>query len=183
MTRPPSLYERVLGTTAYAALPCEVQRFHRLQGHHVLHGVVETQAPASPVAAMLARVLGTPRQATHGPLRFELSSAPQAERWTRHFPGLTMQSTLLLAGGQLEERLGAARLRFTLRADAHALNMVLEGLRCFGLPCPRWLQPDVVAEETGGDGRLHFRVSARLPLVGVVASYRGHLNLPAEASP
>jgi hypothetical protein len=53
-------------------------------------------------------------------------------------------------------------------------------MRFLGVPCPRWLMPRIVAEETGNEGRLHFRVAAALPLVGVVASYRGHLDLSAE---
>jgi hypothetical protein len=41
--------------------------------------------------------------------------------------------------------------------------------------------PRIVAEETGAGDQVHFRVVAALPLVGTVASYRGHLDLSSEA--
>jgi hypothetical protein len=37
--------------------------------------------------------------------------------------------------------------------------------------------PRVLARETG-DHDLHFHVEAAVPLLGIVASYRGHLALP-----
>lgn len=60
--------------------------------------------------------------------------------------------------------------------------MRLMGLHFMGVPCPRWLLPKVIAEETGQYDRLHFRVQASLPVIGIVTSYRGHLTL-AEKEP
>lgn len=175
----PSLYQRALGS-AYTLLPPAVRHFHSLRGHTVLQGWVETEAPSSLAARLLAVMLGTPRHPTQGMLHFELLATPEAERWTRHFPAHTMRSTLRLVNGQVVERLGATRLSFALGADQATLRMSLTGLRFLGLPCPRRLLPQVVAEETGHDGQLHFRVSAALPLVGRVAAYRGHLELPLQ---
>ncbi|WP_443083400.1 DUF4166 domain-containing protein [Variovorax sp. PBL-E5] len=73
--------------------------------------------------------------------------------------------------------MGAARLDFDLREAGGRLEMHLRGLRFLGVPCPRWLLPRLVAEETGDGDRLHFRVRASLPLVGTVTSYRGHLRI------
>jgi Domain of unknown function (DUF4166) len=171
-----SLYEQVLGAD-YGRLPAAVQRFHRLRGHSVLHGWVEIGAPASALARGLAWCLGAPRAAGSGPLRFELQAGPDTETWTRHFPAHTMRSRLRLAGGQLEERLGPARLSFELSAAADRLEMALVKMRCFGLPCPSWLLPRLVAQEKGIDEQLHFEVSASVPLIGVVTRYRGHLEL------
>jgi Domain of unknown function (DUF4166) len=58
-----------------------------------------------------------------------------------------------------------------------ALKMELLSLRFLGMPCPSWLMPRVVAEESGSNDELCFRVAATLPWVGVVASYSGHLNV------
>jgi hypothetical protein len=173
----PTLYQRALGAS-YERLPLAVRHFHALRGHTVLEGWVETEAPGSVVARLLAMTLGTPRHAARGMLRFELQATAEGERWTRHFPARTMRSTLRLVNGRIVERLGATRLTFTLGTERAALRMSLTGLRFLGLPCPRWLMPQIVAEETGRGGRLHFRVSARLPLIGQVAGYRGHLDLP-----
>ena len=44
-----SLYEHLMGCQ-FARLPAAVQRFHRLSGPHLLHGWVETHAPATLLA-------------------------------------------------------------------------------------------------------------------------------------
>lgn len=176
-----SLYETLLGAR-YAQLAPAVQAFHRLSGRVVLHGEVETQPPASRAARWLAWCIRTPRTMTRGPIRFTLEAASAQETWTRQFPRHVMRSTLSLGDGHLVERLGAVRLRFTLEAVDRALHMRLRGLRFLGIPCPAWLRPEVVAEETGDGDRLHFNVRASVPLLGVVAAYRGHLDLATTAS-
>jgi hypothetical protein len=37
--------------------------------------------------------------------------------------------------------------------------------------------PSVLAEETASPGKLHFNVAAHLPLVGMLAEYRGYLQI------
>ena len=177
----PSLYERVLGAR-YASLAPALQRFHSLAGLHVLHGVVETEPPASWLGRALARGLGSPLQATTGPLRFELDAAPSLETWTRHFPSRTMRSRLQFDAGRVTERMGAARMTFTLDEAGGRLQMRLERLRFLGVPCPAWLRPRIVAEETGEGERLHFRIEACVPGIGRVVGYRGHLVVPAETA-
>lgn len=166
----------------YGRLPLAVQRFHRLTGRTVLHGFVETDAPGSALARLLAYCLGTPRSASSGPLRFVLEAGPDMESWIRHFPAQTMTSRMRLVGGQVEEQLGAAQLTFDLAAVDGTLKMELARMRILGVPCPRWLMPRIVAEETGSEDQIHFRVVAALALVGVVASYRGHLDLSSKAT-
>ena len=175
------MYEQVLGAN-YGNLPSAAQRFHRLTGRTVFHGWVETHAPVSVLARVLAYCLGTPRIASSGPLRFELEAGPDMESWTRHFPAQTMTSQMRLVGGQVEERLGTARLTFNLAAVDGTLKMELARMRFLGVPCPKWLMPRVVAEESGAEDQLHFRVVAALPIVGVVASYQGHLDLNSQVS-
>lgn len=173
-----SMYERVMGDS-YPLLPLAVQRFHRLAGKTVLHGWVETAAPTSTIARILARCLGSPLQASRGPIRFELDAGPATESWTRHFPAHTMSSRLQLVAGRVEEQLGAVRLLFELTAGSGSLTMHLTRMRFLGIPCPRWLMPRIVAEEVGEDERIYFRVSAAVPGVGIVASYYGHLVVDA----
>lgn len=175
-----SLYQAVFGPD-YAGLAPAVRRFHALQGHHVLHGGVDADPPASAAARALAWCLGTPRGARSGPLRFELQAAPAPEVWTRHFPGQTMVSRLSLGPRRVVERLGPTRLTFRLAGGAAGLDMQLERVHFLGVPCPRCLMPRVVARESGDAARLHFHVQAFMPLAGRVASYRGYLELPPEA--
>ncbi|MGM3275988.1 DUF4166 domain-containing protein [Ralstonia sp. 24A2] len=171
-----SLYETVLGAQ-YAQLAPAVQTFHRMAGLVALRGEVETEPPATRVARWLAWCIRTPRTPTRGPIRFTLDATATEETWTRHFPRQTMRSTLSLHQGRIMERLGAVRLFFALEAEHGMLRMRLEGLRFLGVPCPTWLRPAVVAEETGDGDRFHFNVRASVPLLGVVAAYRGYLDL------
>lgn len=175
-----SLYQQVLGP-GFLLLPLPVQQFHAMQGTTVLHGRVEIQAPATFVARCLARCLGAPLTAERGAIRFELQSDSATEHWVRHFPGKTMQSRLGSSSGHIVEQLGAARLTFALRGSPEMLEMQLVSLHFLGVPCPRWLVPSVVAEETATPGRLHFRVQASVRFIGTVASYQGYLELPVES--
>jgi hypothetical protein len=176
------MYERAMGED-FERLPAAVRRFHRLAGTRQLQGWVETDAPVSILAKLVALCLGSPLEARSGPMRFELDAQPASETWTRHFPAQRMTSRLALEGRQVVERLGPARMTFELRESGGRLEMRLRRFHFLGVPCPAWLMPRVVAEETGGDERLHFKVQAALPLVGVVAAYRGHLEIPDEAPP
>lgn len=174
-----SMYEQAMGER-FHRLERAVQRFHRLAGVQELHGWVDTDAPSSFLARMLARCLGTPLQATSGPIRFELDAAPDAETWTRHFPTQTMTSRMHLSAPHVVERLGAARLSFALCETDGMLEMRLKGLHFLGVPCPNWLLPRVIAQETGQEERFLFCVQASLPIIGVVTSYRGHLTIAAK---
>jgi hypothetical protein len=104
-----------------------VQRFHKLAGLQELHGWVDIDAPSTPAARLLALCLGTPIQATSGPLRFELQAAAEAETWTRHFPRQKMTSRMHLDARRVVEQLGAARLTFALCEAEGRLEMQLMG--------------------------------------------------------
>jgi hypothetical protein len=166
---------------AYQRLHPEVRRFHDLQGTVELCGEVETEPPAGLAARCLAALLGAPRSATTGPLRFHLQCRDGVQVWTRHFPQRSMRSSLRLRGARLVESLGPTRLEMELREQDGALEMVVRSMRVLGIPCPSCLLPRIEASEHGSAGRLHFHVRASLPLVGRVTGYRGWLQLPARA--
>jgi hypothetical protein len=181
--QPPALLEHLMGPDFVRLAPA-LQRFHRLHGHATLHGQATTCAPATGLARLLARMLGTPRRASCGRLVFRLTAHPATLRWTRHFAGQgrarPMASRLQESAthpGQLEECLGPVRLRFTLHALDGELHLKLSGMRCCGLPCPRVLLPSVTAVESGHGMRLHFHIEAGLPWAGRVTRYRGFLEL------
>jgi hypothetical protein len=129
---------------------------------------------------MLAMARGTPLTAQEGAIHFELVADEASELWTRRFPARVMRSRMTVREQRIVERLGPARLGFVLKGSADKLEMQLAGLHFLGIPCPRWLLPRIVAQETASAGRLHFHVQASLPWIGTVTSYRGHLDLPHE---
>ena len=174
-----SLYRTVMGD-AFDRLAGPVRRFHSLAGRHELHGWVDVRAPGSWAARLLAICLGAPTRAAQGPIRFELWAQPDAETWTRFFPNRTMRSVLKKDGIRVTEKLGASRLAFELVEVAGALEMRLETLHFWGMPCPRWLMPDITARETGESQRLNFQVQAAVPMIGLVVSYSGYLALSQD---
>jgi hypothetical protein len=87
-----------------------------------------------------------------------------------------------LVAGHVEESLGSARLTFSMVPTEGRLSMQLAKMRFFGVPCPTWMLPRIVAEERGIDDQLHFHITAELPFVGRVASYRGHLEVRMKES-
>lgn len=177
LSHPLPMYQRAMGP-AFARLAPALARFHSLAGQHRLEGQVAVEAPAGAMGRVLAWALGAPQASVRGSIVFELQATPLAEVWTRHFPARTMRSTLRASGGQVVEHLGAARLGFTLVEAQGRLVMRLESLHFLGVPCPAWLRPQIVAEETGQGDTLHFHVQATVPWVGRVVHYRGHLVVP-----
>ena len=168
------MYEALMGAS-FPRLSPPIQAFHRLRGLHVLHGWVQTEAPRTFLARLMARCLGTPLLPSSGAIRFELDAHTDHEVWVRHFPTNTMMSRMRLVHGELTESLGPTRLHFCLDEVEGRLVMRLTKLRFLMLPCPRWAMPIVIAEEVGSGGRLEFNVKASLPLVGQVAGYSGYL--------
>lgn len=174
------MVRRAMGAAAFGRLAPPLRRFHALSGRHTLHGEATTLAPETAVGRLLCRLLGAPAAHRSGPMRFELDASPTLEHWERHFPGPhTMRSCLQFHAGQVVERLGPARLAFTLVENGGRLEMQLTGLRLGGLPCPAALRPRLRAVEHGEGDRLHFDIEAALPLgIGRVVAYLGWLAVP-----
>ena len=169
---------RTLMRDAFDRLAPVVQRFHDLSGQHVLLGEVTIDGPENSSARILAAMLGAPTESKTGALRFELIAEPDQEVWTRHFPGKTMCSTLRKGDGVVIETLGVATLRFVLVEHDGTLKMKLARMSAFGIPLPRFLMPSISAVETGVADRFNFDVQAHMPLIGLVARYRGFLIVP-----
>jgi hypothetical protein len=174
MTRP-SMYRAIMGHEAFDRLAAPIQQFHSFAGHHEFDGMVEVHAPSSPMAKLLAMLLGSPSQAAQGVIHFDLQAQPNTETWTRLFPGCTMRSTLTQSDHFIIERLGAATLFFTLIEVDGSLEMRLQKMYFLGIACPKWLRPTIIAKETAKDQQLHFQIEANVPMVGCVARYSGYI--------
>ena len=55
------------------------------------------------------------------------------------------------------------------------LTLVVRGWRLFGVPLPRSLAPGGNVHEEERDGRFHFDVEVKAPLIGLIVRYRGWL--------
>lgn len=158
-----------------------VRRFHALRGHVQMHGHCVIDGPTSVTGRCFGRIAGVPTGRVDEDFTFELEADEQSERWTRHFPKMTMRSRMRVRDGHLVERLGPVTFHFHLHAVDGALEMELAKLTVLGLPWPRRLRPDIVARETDREGRFHFEVAAAMPLLGRITAYKGYLRLPPAA--
>ena len=179
-----SIYQQVLGNQ-FNQLDANVQQFHRVQGIHHLKGRCCIRGAESLTGKLICILLRLPKATAVADLEFELKASEREETWIRHFPQRTMQSRLQAAAdGLLGERIGPARLLFSLTVDDGQLSMQLKAIRIFGLPWPKHWFPEVWAIERGEQDRFHFDVGARLRRFGLIVAYSGYLNLPeAESIP
>lgn len=171
------IYRRILAGD-FARLDGAVQSFHSLQGHHRLRGRCTVSGAEHPLGRLLCLLLRLPRATTESDFTFDLRADGSQELWTRNFPARTMRSRLSVAADRrLCERLGPARLEFSLQVADGSLSMHLEQIRVFGLRWPRRWFPSVWAIECGEQGRFCFDVGARLRALGSLVAYSGYLEL------
>ena len=180
MSAPQTVYERHLGLD-YEQMPPAVKALHRLAGRYRMNGTVTVVGPRSRFGKLLQLIFRFPAQGDDVPFTFEIDAEPSRERWTRHFPGRSMTSTLSNHGAFLVERFGPVKLWFMLEATENGLSMNLCKVTLLGRPLPRRLTPRVQALERGpgesGSGMFHFDVAAWLPRDTLLVSYRGSLDI------
>lgn len=161
-------------------LPPTVQALHLRNGTSTYRGRVTIARGRNPLARLCALVTGMPPAMTDAPLSVEIQATSRRERWTRHFDGHPMSSTMWRRDGRLCERLGLVTFHFRLDADGDALTWTVERVRALGIPLPAGWFGGVRARESERDGRYHFEVSAALPLAGELVHYAGWLDVEAD---
>jgi short subunit dehydrogenase-like uncharacterized protein len=172
---PPPLYARVMGPR-YDALPAAAQEMHRVCGDAGASGEATVERGHSPIARMIASVMGFPREGTHR-LHVAFTEREGVETWTRTFGAQSFTSHLSERNGRLFERFGPLRFQFELPSDARGLEMRIVGWGFLGVPLPLALAPQSLAREWEEDGRFRFDVPIALPLVGLIVHYRGWLEV------
>jgi hypothetical protein len=171
-----SLYRQVLGED-FNSLGHELQIFHSMAGRFSLPGKCEVKGPHTLLGRLMGLLFSLPKATAETDFLFELDADSRQETWRRHYPSRMMVSRMRVKSGALVEHLGPVDLHFRLKVDNARLKMLLQGITVCGIPCPRFLVPSVLAEETASPGKLHFNVAAHLPLVGRLAEYRGYLQI------
>lgn len=171
---PAALYERLMGP-AFHTLPPTLQTMHRPWRDTSAEGEADVTGSDNAVARAIAGIIGFPAPGHHV-LRVDFAARGGAERWTRAFGDRLFTSELSASKGQLVERFGSLRFRFSLPADDTGLSMRMRGWSAFGVRLPMVLGPRTTAREWEEGGRFHFDVSIALPLVGPIVRYRGWLT-------
>jgi hypothetical protein len=180
-----SPFETALAASFDAAPPA-VRAAHRAGPVTRLRGVAMIQGPASPLAALLARLFGMPAAANETPISVTKRLWPDREVWTRRFGERRMESRLrAVAPGVVRESFGPFDFDMKVSVNEGVLAMTIVGWRIGPIPLPSWLAPRSAATESqDADGRFRFDVPIALPLIGRLTHYSGWLELEeVEAAP
>jgi len=174
-----ALFPSLLGDDSWRSLPVAVQALHGSAPMLHANGVADIAGASHLPACCLRRLLGLPPPGSQQALALTIERHGTREVWTRRFTGRRMQSVLDRHTGPplLYERLGPATLGFALRRDGDAIDWQLRSLKIFGMPLPRILRGRVLSRSGVRDGRYHFSVDVRLPVLGQLIAYEGWLEV------
>lgn len=169
----PGLFRQVLGQR-FEALPVPVRAIHG--GDGVARGTAVARRGRSPIARLVAAVLGLPRPGRQA-VEVTIATTGTGEVWTRRFGDRSFASRLgaVSEAGQFEERFGPLAFRFEMVPRSTGVAWRTIGWSAFRVPLPRALRPVVRAASLGEHGRYRFRVVVADRLFGLMFAYRGTL--------
>jgi hypothetical protein len=107
------------------------------------------------------------------------------ERWIRTFGAARLATRLVRAGERAGERIGPVELRMRCRATASDVWFIPDGaaviLGRLSFRLPGLVAPRAYAHAwSSGDRAFDVEVSVRVPVLGVLMSYRGHFMEAGE---
>lgn len=143
-------------------------------GNNQLKGTVNV-CRGNWIAHIVCNAFHFPKEGENVPLQVDCSHTPDSMIWVRDFNGLKMKSHFQRKGEYLIEHLGPLAMSFKAVEEHAQLHYAFIHTRCFGIPVPKFLSPQVVAFETENNGQYEFNVEVRLFLIGKVLSYGGRL--------
>jgi len=173
-----ALFPSLLGDDAWHALPAAVRAMHGAAPILHANGLADVAGAGHLPARGLRRLLGLPVPGSQQVLALTIERHGTRETWIRRFTGRRMQSVLDRRPDSplLYERLGPTTLGFALRRDSDAIDWQLCSVHVLGLPLPRALHGRVLSRSGMRDGRYHFSIDVRLPLLGQLIAYEGWLE-------
>ncbi len=173
-----SLIELACGQESYRLLPGALRAFHDQNAPPVWTGKADIDASKSLAARLMRALFGFPPSGHDVSVTVSVDRDREGETWTRNFGGKCFSSRLTYEGGNIiSERFGPFRILLGLSARDGEIQMPVVGWRVGRIKLPLFLAPKSETREfVGDDGRFHFDVAIRVPLVGLLAHYRGWLE-------
>jgi hypothetical protein len=161
----------------FSRLPEPIRIIHSRRQCASASGRCDVDRGGNPLALLIRALFRMPRAGRDLPVTVRFTQRGGAEHWERDFSGRVMRSRLSRARipGEITERFGAFVFTIRLRWDGTRLHYQIVKGKLFGIRLPRALLPRVAAFEQVVDDRFRFDVSLRVPLVGLLAHYRGWL--------
>lgn len=166
-----------------------VHRFHTGTASATAAGIVDVDPGRSRPVRMLRWLMRLPPPAAGQTARLSIvrraEGASAHERWVRTFGAVSLATRLVRAGERIGERAGPVELRMRCRAAASGVWFIPDGaaivLGRLSFRLPGLVAPRAYAHAwPSGDGAFDVEVSVRVPLVGVLMSYRGHFTEAEE---
>jgi hypothetical protein len=173
------LYSEVLGKD-WLALSESVRCAHSVGEKN---GIFRITYGAGWVAKKLARWSDLPSAVDAADTRLNIFSEEAGERWERQFNGKAFTTRQWRGeNGFLVERFGGWELHFKLIVKEgnlfYDLTYAKFRVGAFNFPMPRGCAPHVAAKEIqDGAARVLVTVVVTLPVVGLLVSYEGYLNV------
>lgn len=176
------LYRRILGS-AFDTLPPRVQQLHDRSEHRRWAGVAEVRRGGGMLSRMIGGLIGFPKAGSNVPVAVTFAPECGGERWTRDFGGTIFSSLQSAGSGRndylLVERFGVISVALALVVESHRLLLVPRRWSMLGISLPKWLMPAATSYETEADGRFCFDAEISAPIIGLIAAYKGQLDLVA----
>ena len=166
-----------------------VHRFHTGDASAAAAGIVDIDRGQSRPARILGWLLRLPPAATGQSARLrivrEARGSVTHERWIRAFGTVTLATRQVRRGRRVGERAGPVELRMRYRMTESGIWYIPDGaaviLGRFSFPLPALVAPQARAHAwPSGDSAFGVEVSVRVPLLGVLVSYRGHFTEAGE---
>lgn len=169
-----------LGDT-FNALPAPLQALHTVADVRHWQGAADVSRGRGLISRLAGALAGFPPEGRDVPVTVTMQRTSDGETWTRAFGARRFRSHLRRAAGDppgmVRERFGAMAFSIPLSLENGRLAFPVTGGRVAGIPLPRFLLPvSETHESVDEDGACRFDVSIRLPMIGLVAHYRGWLK-------
>jgi hypothetical protein len=173
------LYQRLLGN-AWESLPASLKKIHTVQK---AEGRAKVEVGRNPLAWLIANVVGFPKAGDDIPVNVSFEIKNNGELWQRTFASRAFSSFHSEGNGYsdrlLSEQFGPFRLGMALVIDDGKLSLIVRNWSMLGIPLPGTLAPMGNVFEQEVDGRFHFHVEIKLPVIGLIVRYQGWL-IPLE---
>lgn len=177
----PALFRRLIGPSM-DELPQPVRIVHEGMAAAEFTGQAMARTSQHPVARLIMRMAGLPRQGRHL-MSVRIDPDATGETWTRQFSDSRFQSHLSHTStpGLFEESFGPIRFAFEMLPDRQGISWHFRRWRLFGLALPLWTAPRIRARSGHLGDRYRVSVVVAHRWLGLLFAYRGTLDTERSA--